>query len=179
MPGQPYRIMFDLEATCWEDKDKQEELSEIIEIGAVKFNPKSFDVVDTFERLVTPVRGEISEYCTELTGIKPFTEDHWQSFTLSYQEFMQWAGDNPYFLAWGQYDYDQIAKDCEYHGIKPFAARRYMNAKHLYQYFTGQRAGGLGKRIKSGEVTNPLPQHRALNDVLMTVQVLKSAWLNF
>lgn len=174
-----YRILFDLEATCWEDKKRQEELSEIIEIGAVKFCPKTFKISQKFRGIIKPQRDLVSEYCTKLTGIKQEDLEGAPAFPFVYEKFMEWSGKNPYFIGWGQYDYDALKKDCDYHTIKCFPERRYMNGKHLYQYFTGTRAGGLGKRIKSGEVYAPLEQHRALNDAIMTVQVLESAWKKF
>lgn len=60
-------IIFDLEATCWEnDRTKQ---NEIIEIGAVKLD-ENLAVIGEFQTFIKPKLNPIlSDFCKKLTSI--------------------------------------------------------------------------------------------------------------
>lgn len=60
-------ICFDLEMCCWEDRPT----GEIIAIGAVKLDLFSGLIADRIHYLIKPEQDEISEFCTQLTGITP------------------------------------------------------------------------------------------------------------
>jgi inhibitor of KinA sporulation pathway (predicted exonuclease) len=171
------RILFDLEATCWEDSEFQKENSEIIEIGAVRFDSRTFDEIDRFTCLCLPVKQpKLSDYCINLTGI---TQDELDSkglpFSTAWNSFLGWAGSVPQFLAWGQYDYEEIVRSCQQHDLLPFSGRKYLNAKHLYTFYTGVRGGGLGGRLAAHGLTFEGQQHRALDDAVNTLRLLRSA----
>ncbi len=109
------RILFDLEATCWEDKEFQKVNFEIIEIGAVKFDCKSFDVIDEFQTFVKPVRNTVlSNYCKNLTSITQEQVDNAPTFDVVYRLFMNWAKDCPLFLGWGNADWDELNNNCKF-----------------------------------------------------------------
>lgn len=55
----------DLECCCWKD----EPAGDIIEIGIVKFYPKSLEIKDEKSIIVLPETDKISEFCTELTTL--------------------------------------------------------------------------------------------------------------
>lgn len=174
------RIIFDLESTCWEDKDFQAANSEIIEIGAVKFNCKSFELVDKFQTFVKPLYyTELSDYCKNLTSITQADIDTAPSFATAYWHFMSWAGDCPLFIGWGESDGAELAKACKQHSIECFPARKYLNGKQLYTYFTGIRGGGLKKRVTTAGLQFQGTQHRGIDDAIMTYELLKKVWFDF
>lgn len=172
-----HRILFDLEATCWEDKEFQERESEIIEIGAVRFDYKTYDVIDSFKVLVKPLKQPtLSEYCINLTGITQEELDRDAfDFPTAYNSFMGWAGSTPMFMGWGAYDYHEIAETCKRYNMQPFPPRKYMNAKLLYTFLTGIRGGGLGKRMVADGLEFEGRQHRALDDSINTLRLLRNA----
>lgn len=60
-------IIFDLEATCWENDHKRQ--NEIIEIGAVKLN-EGLKTVSDFQIFVKPALSpQLSDFCKRLTSI--------------------------------------------------------------------------------------------------------------
>lgn len=60
-------IIFDLEATCWEnDRTRQ---NEIIEIGAVKVNV-NLEIIGEFQTFIKPkLNSQLSDFCKSLTSI--------------------------------------------------------------------------------------------------------------
>ena len=68
-------VIFDLEFTAWEGSMESRwmrpgELTEIVQIGAVKLDAASLKEVDAFEMLVKPrVNPVLSDYLVSLTGI--------------------------------------------------------------------------------------------------------------
>ncbi len=182
---QHIRILFDLECTCWDDKEFQEKHSEIIEIGAVKFNCKSFDIIEEFQTFVKPVKNTLlSDYCKNLTHITQEDVDGAILFPEAYGKFMSWSSDCPLFIGWGESDWDALNSDCKMwatngHNIECFPRRKYLNGKQLYTYFTGIRGAGLGKRLNADHILFQGTQHRALDDAKMTVKLLRKAWFDF
>ena len=184
---QRQRILFDLEATCWEDKEFQEKNSEIIEIGAVKFDCKSFDILDEFQTFVKPVVQQVlSDYCTNLTHITQKQVKNAPRFPEAYRNFMSWADTCPLFIGWGEVDWRELNLNCyRWNNLKIgdevicFPQRKYLNGKQLYTYFTGIRGSGLKKRLDTDKIKFQGTQHRALDDAKMTLQLLRKAWFDF
>jgi inhibitor of KinA sporulation pathway (predicted exonuclease) len=74
--GKPIHVViFDLEFTAWDGSMESRwtrpgELTEVVQIGAVKLDAASLKEVDAFEMLVKPrVNPILSDYLVELTGI--------------------------------------------------------------------------------------------------------------
>ena len=78
-------IIFDLEATCWEQYDKSD--NETIEIGAVKINDK-FEIESDFEQFIKPIRyPKLSDFCKKLTTIKQSDVDNAPFFYEAKKKF--------------------------------------------------------------------------------------------
>src|SRR5580765_2762070 len=66
-----YYLVLDLEATCSDDGAVPRLEMEIIEIGALMLNSRTYEVESEFQTFVAPVRHpELTAFCTQLTGIK-------------------------------------------------------------------------------------------------------------
>ena len=64
-------IVVDFEATCDDGGRIQPHEMEIIEIGAVKVNRKTGEVLDSFQAVVCPtIHPYLSSFCMRLTGIQ-------------------------------------------------------------------------------------------------------------
>lgn len=62
-------IIVDVESTCWATKEGQgSRPNEVIEIGACELNTKTGAITNKQSILVRPQFGEVSDFCTELTG---------------------------------------------------------------------------------------------------------------
>lgn len=126
-------IVFDLEATCWDDGHSAER-QEIIEIGAVRLGP-DLRVTGKFERLVRPKdEPTLSDFCAKLTGIRQLDVDAARAFPDALAEFDAWCGDGLYRLAsWSRYDLEQLRRDASRHGLAlPPRLERHVDMQELY-----------------------------------------------
>lgn len=60
--------VIDLECLCWEDNNPKKTYAEIIEIGIAQLNCKTLEITKVEQILIRP-EGNVSEYCTNLTGL--------------------------------------------------------------------------------------------------------------
>ena len=82
-------IIFDLEATCIEDRSIQF-TNEIIEIGAVKLD-EQLNQIDTFQLFIKPTLNPIlSDFCIDLTTITQAEVDQGEDFKDALQHFANW-----------------------------------------------------------------------------------------
>lgn len=80
-------IAIDLETTGLSSSDDQ-----IIEIGAVKFDSDTFEVLDVFEMLVDP-RRKIPSEASDINGITNKMVKGQKSISEALEGFKNWAGD--------------------------------------------------------------------------------------
>ena len=91
-------IVFDLEFTAWEGSMRHRwlrpgEFKEVVQIGAVKVDPKSLDVLETFDALVRPrINPTLSPYFEKLTGIgNDALRARGRDFADAYADFLDFA----------------------------------------------------------------------------------------
>ena len=99
-----YAVVFDLEFTAWEGSlesrwTRPGELTEVVQIGAVKLDAASLKEVGSFDMLVKPrVNPVLSDYLAALTGIS--NEDMARrgvDFTIAYRAFLDFVDAAPVF----------------------------------------------------------------------------------
>jgi inhibitor of KinA sporulation pathway (predicted exonuclease) len=95
-----YAVVFDLEFTAWEGSMESRwtrpgELTEVVQIGAVKLDAASLAEIDSFNMLVRPrVNPVLSDYLTELTGItNAAVAERGVDFVVAYRAFLDFVGD--------------------------------------------------------------------------------------
>lgn len=176
-----YYVVFDLEATCWEagstkeNAYKQLNEMETIEIGAVKTDLK-FNIIDTFQVFIKPILNPyLSDFCKNLTSIKQEDVDFAPFFKEAYLSFLHWSGSAKQYIAWGQYDYNQLKIDCARNNMLVFGSEKYQNGKVLVSEMRGFKPKGLEKEIRRYNI--PLEgaegvRHRAIFDATITARVL-------
>src|ERR1035437_5649018 len=104
-------VIFDLEATCWEEGAELKRVdSEIIEIGAVRVDKETGEIIDKFQSFVKPhFHLELSDYCKNLTSIQQDDVDAANMFYEVMPTFDYWLGEtDEYIMSWGMYDKNQI-----------------------------------------------------------------------
>jgi len=155
-------VVFDTELTCWEGRDNLYKSREVISLGACVLDIQTLEITNKFHMLSKPIRSEISDYCTNLTGI---TKDQVQN-ACSFEEMCKSLMkdlDSKHFpcAAWGS-DNDQMyyecrQKDCKY----PFSSE-FINISLLYSVFMSKPINnGLEKSliecglVFEGEKHNP------------------------
>lgn len=79
----------------WNGNHNPDLAREIIQIGALKLDAATLDIIDTFEVLVkTTVNPRLSDYIIKLTGITQQQVDaHGLPFPQAYQQFMDFVGE--------------------------------------------------------------------------------------
>lgn len=152
--GYEYLVVIDFEATCEAERNTQYP-HEIIEFPAVIVNVDRCEVEDNWRRYVKPkINPILSDFCTELTGIKQETVDKADDFLTVLEEFQDWlhlkklgtehtfaiATDGPFDIA------RFFLLSCQQNHIKaPFWAQRWVNIRKCFHNFYkgGQRQQGL------------------------------------
>ena len=187
-------IIFDLEATCWEStipsaqrnehlvlpigspEWKQQNQMETIEIGAVKVDPKTYNIIDTFQIFIKPVLNPVlTAYCSKLTTITQEDVNGAETFRDAYPKFNKWCQGPSFYIGWGAYDRKQLDLDCKRHGLTCFPKEKYLNGKEEYLKFTGRKGRGLRKAVSHYNLEFEGTQHRAICDAIMTAKILQCA----
>ena len=84
-------IIYDLEATCWDQAAFKNRPQEIIEIGAVSLNNFG-EVQDTFSSLIKPTLfPAFSIFCPELTNISTQEINKAPYFPVDLDHFLDWV----------------------------------------------------------------------------------------
>jgi len=103
-------IIFDLEATCWENESDKKRTNEVIEIGAVKLSD-TLDQIDEFSLFVKPTEHpELSKFCKKLTTIQQRDVDGAGLFSVVVPKFAKWA-EGCALYSWGYYDKLQLLRE--------------------------------------------------------------------
>jgi inhibitor of KinA sporulation pathway (predicted exonuclease) len=100
--GPDMLIVFDLEFTAWECSMASHwlrpgEFKEVVQIGAVRLDAASFQILDEFEILVRPaINSVLSPYLENLTGItNSQLAERGVDFATAYDRFVAFAGGAP------------------------------------------------------------------------------------
>ena len=163
-------LIIDLEATCWERGEGHYGENEIIEIGAVVIGD-DYEIVEEIQRFVRPVRNPIlSEFCKNLTSIKQSDVDLAETFPDVLRNFQaeveRVSGQrlrDLVFCSWGDYDKNQLMRDCQYHRLNyPFG--RHRNVKKEFARNHRIKPGGIPAALKILGIQFEGSHHRGIDD---------------
>lgn len=131
-----YLLALDFEATCL--RDRQIQPQEIIEFPCLKIATSNFSVTSQFHSYVKPrFHPQLSEFCTELTGILQETVDEQPELPEVLKHFEIWLKDTPNFaiVTCGDWDLKTcLPKQCTAYGLAtPEWAKRWINLKKSHQ----------------------------------------------
>ena len=166
-------IIFDLEASCWQNTPKNFR-QEIIEIGAYKLDDYG-EILEQFQMFVRPVVHPIlSSFCTNLTTIKQKEVDRAKGFLYVIDELYAWLDpdDEEYrFISWGINDKHLLMNDAELHKYDlNWLTQNYRDMKEAYnQIKKRNEPPGFMKALEMEGISFIGQQHRALNDAKHTV----------
>lgn len=125
-------LYFDLELTCWDSPPPPGMITEIIEIGIVEMELETLAILREKAFFVRPRRWEITQKCTDITGItasdiqnaSPLEE----VLPLIQQQFDPAAKSS---CAWGD-DHSTLSRKCKSMGLtNPF--RRFIDLSKAFQ----------------------------------------------
>lgn len=162
-------IMVDFEATCSDIDEFPREEMEIIEIGAIAVNIQDFKKLGEFDVFVKPVlHPKLTEFCKSLTSIRQEDIDKAMPFPEVIKKFNIWLVqyENPIFCSWGNYDKNQLKKDCEFNKTPYPFNEEHINLKELFSKQQNlKKRYGIGKALKiAGFEFQGIP-HRGIDDV--------------
>ena len=180
-------FIIDVEATCWSSLEEKEKLdypeSEIIELGgAIITKTNGFDIITSFSEFIKPLRNQIlSKYCTDLTSIKQKDINIADNFSISFPRFLKTAKnymnnisfEEVIFASWGEYDKEQIKKDCKLFNIDyPF--NKHWNIKWGFsKLFNTKKGYGVLKALKKLDITFKGVHHRGKDDAYNIANIIK------
>ncbi|PID78735.1 hypothetical protein CSA17_06675 [bacterium DOLJORAL78_65_58] len=178
-------VVIDLEATCpVEDQGNNTiERSSIIEIGAVRLDRRSLEVVDSFSELVRPERFPIVPFITEITNISPEMVADKDTFARVGPRFLQWYGprNKAIIAAFGAYyDIPLLRKECDEYQLdyKSHIAGGAFDLRAVATAWLAthnHRTSGLslGSILRKMEIGDHFKAHRAVEDARAAAAVLQ------
>lgn len=177
--NEKYIAVCDLEATCFENKQKTREEGEIIEIGSVIVEIKSLNVVSKFQTFVKPtINPSLSEFCINLTSISQNEVQNAPNIIDSLIEFSNWLDSYEPFLfaCWGDYDASQIAKEVQRNNafqlIPNSKFSNYLNIKRLYSIVHQKKRLGMMNAMKYLDLQHSGVHHRGIDDATNIANIL-------
>lgn len=168
-------VVFDLEATCWEEGTRLER-QEIIEVGAVRLRPGDLEVEDRFVSFVRPEREpRLSGFCRRLTGIRQEEVDAAPAFGPVLRDFASWIGDAPVRLfSWGEYDHAQAREECRRRGRDlPPCFEGHLDLRGLFARSRGLLPGAVREALAALGMAPEGAAHRAFDDALNVARILR------
>ena len=171
-----YYLIVDLEATCSNNGAVPRDEMEIIEIGAVMQDSRTFEVESEFQTFVRPARHpELTEFCTALTGIVQTNVAVAPSFEQALDAMKDWMSDfnDALFCSWGDYDRKQLLQDCEFHQIAyPFHSG-HLNLKAEFGSTVGRRKLGIVEALRHLGMDFEGSHHRGLDDARNIARIIR------
>ena len=163
-------VIFDLEATCWEDRASN--ISEIIEVGAVRIERNTGSLIDTFDIFVKPrINPILSDYCKNLTSIRQEDVDLGYDFVPAMYQFNGYLDkyDDDYIMSWGYYDKNQILmesiqKGADISALEVKLKSKHLNAKNQFAHIYGTKPGGIMKTLNRLKLKFEGTHHRGIDD---------------
>jgi inhibitor of KinA sporulation pathway (predicted exonuclease) len=164
-------IYIDVEQSCWTGPPPPGMRQEIIEIGVVEMDLQTLKITREKAHFVRPRRWEISDRCTELTGItgddirnaRPFPD----AITAVTQEF---SPARTLSCTWGN-DAVLIAAACQEHGLKTPLRYRLDLAQLIQSAFLLRQTPSLRDAVEMLGLDFDGVPHGALVDARNTARV--------
>jgi len=171
----------DVEATCWEEKPPDGQISEIIQVGIVEFNLPSGSISSKIGHNIRPQYSEVSEFCTELTGITAEELEGEKNFSQVYDMIKERFPHlkNYTWASYGDYDRKHFKEMSDLHKRPYLFGRTHINIKNLFAL-----KWGLKKEVGMRKALNILNKelvgqhHNALDDALNITAIFKACFMS-
>ena len=171
-------LALDFEATCI--SNKQIEPQEIIEFPCLKINTKTFEVESEFHHYVRPkFHPQLSDFCTELTGIMQEMVEDQLEFSQVMDQFQQWIDHENLgkfaLVTCGDWDLKTcLKKQCEISNINlPNWAHQWINLKKAHKTVHGHFPRSLHEVLKVNGLTFQGRPHSGIDDTKNIAMAIK------
>jgi inhibitor of KinA sporulation pathway (predicted exonuclease) len=179
-----YICILDFEATCWNDNgngngngngNKYKSQIEIIEFPSIlyKLEKNKLEKIGEFHEYVKPIIHPIlSEFCTELTGIKQETVDKADIFPNVFNRHYKWLSSSVpnleelTFLTCGAWDLKiQLPRELNNKNVKMNKIySHFINIKDEFEYFYKVKALGMDGMLKYLKMSLDGKHHSGIDD---------------
>ncbi|MEG0869482.1 MAG: 3'-5' exonuclease [Hafnia sp.] len=155
---------FDMEMCCWGEGERR--VGEIISIGVTELCLLTGRSLQEAHYYVKPEKDEVSEYCSELTGITQVMVNKQGRALHQVLDTMKrkFGGNRKTYVAWGT-DADYLNNECLQKGIESPISKT-LNAALLYMIRTRHNGGQISmiKAMNDAGLEFEGKQHNALVD---------------
>jgi inhibitor of KinA sporulation pathway (predicted exonuclease) len=173
-----YYLLIDLEATCSNDGSLPRHEMEMIEIGAVMQNARTFEVESEFQTFICPIRHpQLTTFCTELTTITQADVDQAPRFPVALAAMQEWMYqfDNSLFCSWGDYDRHQFVQDCSFHGVGyPFRSGHLNLKPEFSRSLDIKKKLGLTQALRHLGLDFSGTHHRGIDDARNIARIVRA-----
>ena len=174
-PARPFFIV-DLEATCWDDRiSRTVDDMEIIEIGCVLVTQRGV-ILDEFWTFVRPKDEPVlSEYCTNLTGIRQEDVDRAPTYIEAMRQLDQWmAGRLGIWGSWGNFDHRLFASmEQRYPSSSQFLSMAHVNLKRPWKSTNHTRRTALRAALAHHQLAFVGSPHRGIDDARNIARLMR------
>jgi inhibitor of KinA sporulation pathway (predicted exonuclease) len=171
-------LIIDFEATCCDRGSIPREETEIIEVGAVLVDAGTLRIVGELALFVRPVRHpQLTAFCTELTSITQAQVDGGVPLADAVAKLREWASpyDNVLFCSWGDYDRNQLIRECRFNGIEYPLGDEHLNLKREFSAVRGTtRRFGMAAALRAAGIPLEGTHHRGIDDARNMAKLLPS-----
>ena len=131
-------LVVDVESTCWEGAPPPGQSSEIIEVGLCPIDLQTLERTEKRSILIKPVQSEISEFCTELTTLRPDMFAEAGSLADAARTLKkEFHSKDRLWASWGDYDRRQFERVCKDQNIGYPFGPSHLNVKSLFAAAVG------------------------------------------
>jgi len=172
-----YICVLDFEATCWNDDKINKSTMEIIEFPSILYkldsNNKKLEKISEFNEYVKPViHTKLSDFCTQLTGIKQEIVDNADIFENVFKRHYIWLNSNVTnfneftFLTCGAWDLNiQLPRELCNKKIKNIKEyKKFINIKDEFEYFYKIKAKGMVNMLNYLNLSLDGRHHSGIDD---------------
>lgn len=167
-------LVVDLEATC-DRNGFPRALMETIEIGAVYVDGQTLQPLEEFQIFIKPARRpQLTAFCTELTSITQADVDAAPRFPEAIAALGKFLGHRtPRFCSWGDYDWHQLSRDAQMHGVRLPLRSDHLNLKRAFSAARGtQKRFGMKAALRAVGVPLVGTHHRGIDDARNITRLL-------
>lgn len=162
-------IVIDLE---WNRGYDNKKLSEILQIGAVRQERPGGKILDTFNIFIRPRVHKRFDLGAKALPELQASQDSEIDFPSAMAAFLQWAGPEKVFAAWGVDDLNILRQNCEYWSVPCIRPGKIYDFQVAFSLLLGtEQQIALYRAAEYCGIPTPFTFHNALNDAVYTAMI--------
>jgi inhibitor of KinA sporulation pathway (predicted exonuclease) len=159
-------------------QQKQSPITEIIQIGAVKIDDKTFEFKSYFNQYVRPIT-KYGGYAEKITRIDKSILLKSNRFPYALNNFLDWINLNEEYVlvSWSPSDYNALLENCLFYNLNVRWLNKYLDLQKAYmEFFNLDRCIGLDDALSHFEIPDTYKRHNALGDALNLGEIFKKLY---